>query len=171
MTRTTTASAALAAVLALTLAGCASDEGAEAAASSPPASAVAEPTESAPESDEATEAATPDEAEEAVATEGSWIDRKSYEADPATYHDAGDVVLFFSASWCPPCRATVENLDADGTPAGLTVVRVDYDNSSELKKEYGVTYQHTFVQVDESGAQLTKFTGSRSGDEIASNTV
>jgi thiol-disulfide isomerase/thioredoxin len=133
---------------------------------------VAEPTESAPESEpEATEAATPDEAEEAVATEGSWIDRNSYEADPATYHDAGDVVLFFSASWCPPCRATVENLDADGTPAGLTVVRVDYDNSSELKKKYGVTYQHTFVQVDDSGAQLTKFTGSRSGDEIASNTV
>jgi hypothetical protein len=34
-----------------------------------------------------------------------------------------------------------------------------------------VTYQHTFVQVDESGSELTKFTGSRTGAEIASNTV
>jgi thiol-disulfide isomerase/thioredoxin len=108
---------------------------------------------------------------QAMAKEGAWIDQAAYEADPAAYHAAGDVVLFFNASWCPTCQAAVESLDADGTPAGLTVVSVDYDSNGELKQKYGVTVQHTFVQVDESGAELMKFTGSRTGADIAAKTV
>jgi len=65
----------------------------------------------------------------------------------------------------------VKSLDADGTPAGLTVVSVDYDNSSDLRSTYGVTVQHTFVQVDGSGNELAKFTGSTSGADIAAKTV
>jgi thioredoxin 1 len=73
-----------------------------------------------------------------------------------------DVVLFFKASWCPKCKA----LDADiksrlgNIPADLTILEVDYDNSAELKKKYGVTYQHTFVQVDKAGNLIKKWSGS-----------
>jgi thiol-disulfide isomerase/thioredoxin len=81
------------------------------------------------------------------------------------------VVLFFNATWCPTCQAAVKNLDADGSPAGLTVVSVDFDDAGDLRKKYGVTVQHTYVQVDESGNELTTFTGSRTGEEIAANTV
>ncbi len=77
--------------------------------------------------------------------------------------DSGDVVLFFRASWCPTCRALdahiKENLSA--IPSGLTILDVDYDNSSALKQKYGVTYQHTLVQVDSDGNLIKKWNGSR----------
>ena len=73
-----------------------------------------------------------------------------------------DVVLFFHASWCPSCRA----IDADiklhlkEIPESLTILDVDYDNSTALKKKYGVTYQHTFVQIDAQGNLVKKWSGS-----------
>ncbi len=70
-------------------------------------------------------------------------------------------VLFFYASWCPTCRAA----DADITTKqssiqkGLVIHKVDYDSATELKQKYGVTYQHTLVQVDEKGDMITKWSG------------
>jgi len=76
-------------------------------------------------------------------------------------------VLFFHASWCPTCRAADANIKANllSIPPSLTIHQVDYDTSTELKKKYGVTYQHTFVQVDESGAMIKKWS-SGGLDEI-----
>jgi thiol-disulfide isomerase/thioredoxin len=102
---------------------------------------------------------------------GSWTDLSAYEADRDAFHEAGDVVLFFNAAWCPTCQATVKSLDASGAPSGLSVVSVDFDDSAELRKKYGVTVQHTFVQVDAQGKALVKFTGATSGADIASRTV
>lgn len=73
------------------------------------------------------------------------------------------VVLFFYASWCPfcvPADAAFKN-NMKNIPPGVTVLRVDYDNSSELKTKYGVTYQHTFVQIDYDDSLITKW---NSGD-------
>ncbi len=36
----------------------------------------------------------------------------------------------------------------------ISVVVVNYDRSSELKKKYVVTYQHTYVQIDDSGETI-----------------
>lgn len=74
----------------------------------------------------------------------------------------GDVVLFFHASWCPTCREVDENIKTNlkDIPSGLTILDVDYDNSTALKQKYGVTYQHTFVQVDAQGNQIKKWSGS-----------
>jgi thiol-disulfide isomerase/thioredoxin len=169
--------AALALLLGVTLAGCASDEPATqpAAASesamskAPSASAMLkEPSGSAMAKEPSASAMAEDAA---MSKEGAWIDQAAYEADAATFHGAGDVVLFFNASWCPTCRATVESLDADGVPAGLTVVSVDYDAATDLRKQYGVTVQHTFVQVDPAGNEVAKFTGAPTGEAIASQTA
>lgn len=103
----------------------------------------------------------------AADTEGAWITLADFEKDPATYHENGDVVLFFNATWCPTCQETVKNLDAGPTPAGLTVVSVDYDSNQALREKYGVTVQHTFVAIDEDGQERTKFTGSLTADQIA----
>jgi thioredoxin 1 len=151
--------AALALLLGVTLAGCASDEPATQPAAAPESAMVKEPSASAMAEDAA------------MSKEGAWIDRAAYEADAETFHGAGDVVLFFNASWCPTCKATVQSLDADGVPAGLTVVSVDYDAATDLRKQYGVTVQHTFVQVDETGDPLAKFTGALTGEAIASQTA
>lgn len=167
-----------ASVLGIVLSGCASEAGqstdtsvaSQQAASSAAADAPATNGGSASAATQPSPTAATAPATQ-TATSGAWIDQATYEANPQRYHDAGNVVLFFNAAWCPTCRETVANLDANGVPAGLTVVSVDYDGSSQLKREYGVTVQHTFVQVDPSGAQQTKFTGALSGEQIASKTV
>jgi len=73
-----------------------------------------------------------------------------------------DVVLFFRASWCPTCIAADKDIKANlgVIPQSLTILDVNYDNSTELKKKYGVTYQHTFVQVDAQGNLIKKWSGS-----------
>jgi thioredoxin 1 len=87
---------------------------------------------------------------------------EAYAASKLAMADTGKVVLFFRASWCPTCKA----LDADikknamSIPKGVTILDVDYDTSADLKKKYGVTYQHTLVQVDSKGTQLMKWQGS-----------
>lgn len=80
----------------------------------------------------------------------------------AKFAATGKVVLFFRASWCPTCRA----LDADikthlgEIPKNLTILDVDYDNSAALKQQYGVTFQHTMVEVDTQGKLIKKWSGS-----------
>ncbi|MFW5703697.1 MAG: thioredoxin family protein [Patescibacteria group bacterium] len=82
----------------------------------------------------------------------------------------GDAVIFFAADWCPSCQAADQAFtdQTDEIPAGVTVLKADYDSENELKDKYGVTYQHTYVQVDENGEMITKWNG---GDipELESN--
>jgi thioredoxin 1 len=76
----------------------------------------------------------------------------------------GKVVLFFHASWCPSCRrlnSDIEN-NLDSIPSDLTILKVDYDKETALKQKYGVTTQHTLVQVDDQGILVTKWSGGSS---------
>lgn len=70
-------------------------------------------------------------------------------------------VLFFHAPWCPVCREEDKKLLSWYTNQGfpLSVYKVDYDSSLELRKRYGVTYQHTFVKIDGKGNAITKLQG------------
>lgn len=87
---------------------------------------------------------------------------QAYGSSRLAMAESGDVVLFFRAPWCPTCRA----LDADirahlsEIPSGVTILDVDYDTATALRQQYGVTYQHTLVQVDSSGQQIAKWSGS-----------
>lgn len=94
---------------------------------------------------------------------------EAYEASKLSLAEKGKVVLFFHAGWCPTCKAADADIKANLSkiPDGVTILKVDYDSSTELKKKYGVTYQHTFVQVDASGNMLKKWSGSSSLAEIA----
>jgi thiol-disulfide isomerase/thioredoxin len=69
-------------------------------------------------------------------------------------------VLFFTADWCPTCKAALRDLDANGAKLGdRKIVLVDYDTSADLKMQYGVTYQHTWVWIDEAGKALATWNG------------
>lgn len=86
----------------------------------------------------------------------------SYDASKLAFAKEGAVVLFFRASWCPSCRALDANIKANLSqiPADVLILDVDYDKSADLKKAYGVAYQHTLVQVDENGTMIAKWSGS-----------
>jgi thioredoxin 1 len=90
---------------------------------------------------------------------GSYV---PYEPAKLAAAEGGHVVLFFRAAWCPTCKALDADIRAhlDAIPAGLTILDVNYDDSMALKKKYGVTYQHTFVQVTADGTQIKKWSGS-----------
>ena len=96
---------------------------------------------------------------EAMMKKGSY---ETYAPEKLALANDGKVVLFFRASWCPTCRALDANIRANlgAIPAGVTILDVDYDNSTAMKQKYGVTYQHTLVQVDAAGNQISKWTGS-----------
>lgn len=68
----------------------------------------------------------------------------------------GKTVVFFYAAWCPNCRATVSELNARWSEVnpGLTLVIADYDKEQALKAKYGITYQDTFVLLDNAGKSV-----------------
>lgn len=84
----------------------------------------------------------------------------------------GKTVVFFFASWCPNCRATATELNArwgDVDP-DITLVIADYDKETALKSKYGVTYQDTFVLLDEKGG-VVKLWNSGGVDGLNRNTA
>jgi thiol-disulfide isomerase/thioredoxin len=95
---------------------------------------------------------------------------KDYDKALLTNASTGKVVIFFSAPWCPTCNATNKDLNSklDKIPSNITILKADYDTSTELKKQYGVTQQHTFVQVDANGSQIKKSVGLSTLEDITS---
>ncbi len=76
-------------------------------------------------------------------------------------------VLYFYANWCPICRPIdVEfRQNMNKIPQDVVVIRVNYEDSDtdaeekDLAKQYGITYQHTFVQIDAQGNKLALWNG------------
>ncbi len=85
-------------------------------------------------------------------------------------------VLFFYANWCPICRPADADFTANANtiPADVTVIRVNYNDTDtdqeekDLAKKYGITYQHTYVQIDATGKEATKWNGGQIS-ELLSN--
>lgn len=98
------------------------------------------------------------EKDTAMMSKGSY---EMYDASKLAMAEKGKVVLFFKAAWCPSCKTVDADIKANlaAIPAGVTILEVDYDKSADLKQKYGVTTQHTFVQVDAKGALITKWSG------------
>ena len=76
-------------------------------------------------------------------------------------------VLYFYANWCPTCRPADAEFNANVSkfPKDLVLFRVNYNDSDTddtekaLAVKYGITYQHTFVQVDEKSNEIVKWNG------------
>ncbi len=85
-------------------------------------------------------------------------------------------VLFFYASWCPTCKPADASFtkNAGKIPEDVTLIRVNYNDpetdqeEKDLAKKYGITYQHTFVQIDGKGREVTKWNGGQI-DELLSH--
>lgn len=136
---------------------------------------------------EASDAAMMEQADDSIMTEdAAMMEQKddaimsaqagtytTYSADKVAMAETGDVVLFFKASWCPSCRALDADIKSniDAIPAGVTILEVDYDKSNELRQKYGVTTQHTLVQIDAEGNLVKKWTGGNTLDAALAQVI
>lgn len=76
-------------------------------------------------------------------------------------------VLYFYANWCPICKPADEDFKANSEkiPEDVILIRVNYNDSDtdqeekDLAKKYGITYQHTFVQIDQESKEVVKWNG------------
>lgn len=86
---------------------------------------------------------------------------ETYTPDKLMRAEEGQVVLFFKASWCPTCRALDSDIKAslEDIPDGVSILEIDYDTALDLRQKYGVTNQHTLVQVDATGTLMKKWSG------------
>ncbi len=82
-------------------------------------------------------------------------------------HQAGKkVVLYFWAPWCTSCSSLDLEIDRDPTiiPSDTIVFQVPYDTATDLKKQYGIVTQHTFVIVAEDGTALATWVGGSTAE-------
>lgn len=77
-------------------------------------------------------------------------------------------ILFFNASWCPSCKSVDKDIKSNLSqiPNNLQILSVDYDTNQDLRKKHLVTYQHTFVVVDNNGNQIKKISWLNTIDDI-----
>src|SRR3989338_2996280 len=112
--------------------------------------------------------------ESAVADKGDTMASKGsyevYSPEKLALAASGDVLLFFHAAWCPICRGIESEIKADMStiPDGVHILKVDYDTAIALRQKYGVTVQHTFVQVDVSGNAVQKFSDASNLSQVLS---
>lgn len=115
------------------------------------------------------------ETPEASGETGALAEGRYEPYDPALVSGAGynDTILFFHASWCPECRAFEAAINESGVPDGAQILKVDYDSSADLRQQYGVTIQSSFVKVNAAGERQSSWVGygkDKSVDAILENT-
>jgi thiol-disulfide isomerase/thioredoxin len=93
-----------------------------------------------------------------VSMAGIYID---YSEAVFLEHEDKRRVLFFHASWCPTCKTANKNFisQREEIPQNIVLLKLNYDKETDLKKKYGITYQHTFVLVDKEGNSISKWNG------------
>jgi len=99
--------------------------------------------------------------EDTMSKRGSYVTLDDYNKDTSKYADSKKV-YFFHASWCPICRGIDKEINADMSkiPDGVTLIKTDFDNSTDLRQKYGVTTQYTFVQVDSNGNETAQWSAT-----------
>ena len=91
----------------------------------------------------------------------TYVEYSAADVDQALA-DGKKVALFFHASRCPSCRALEKEINENISqlPQDSVTFKVNYDKETNLKKQYGVTTQHTIVVIDENKDQTDKKSGS-----------
>jgi thiol-disulfide isomerase/thioredoxin len=86
---------------------------------------------------------------------------RDYKDGDAELANSGKVVLFFHAAWCPSCRALENDINSslNDIPSDVAILKVNFDSATALRQLYGVTTQHTLVQIGPEGNSINKLAG------------
>lgn len=96
-----------------------------------------------------------------------YVDKAYYEQQINDFNDRRKV-YFFHASWCPTCRALENDIvrNIGSLPSDVSIIKVDFDTNQSLRATYGVTVQHTLVQVKADGTMIGKWVGQPSLQDV-----
>lgn len=101
-------------------------------------------------------APTKSDSSDVTLASGRYVAYSPQEVQNASYDTT---LLFFHAPWCIECRGFEMAINDGTVPAGVQILKVDYDSSKDLRKQYGVTIQSTFVRVDSAGNKQALWVG------------
>ena len=69
-------------------------------------------------------------------------------------------LLYFSATWCGPCRMLGPVMKEISDENIIEVDKIDVDTNDPRIAQYGVRNIPTVIMIDESGAELAKRVGA-----------
>lgn len=90
------------------------------------------------------------------------------EAKFAELKGSQPVALFFHANWCSTCKGIEKDLNANlnSIPKEATILQVNYDTETALKKEYGITMQSIIVFLNANGTEVKRLQGESTFPQI-----
>jgi len=72
-------------------------------------------------------------------------------------------ILYFTASWCAPCKALSPIMDS--LQGQINFDKIDVDSNTDLSTQYGVRGVPSLVLV-ENGSEVNRLTGVQSKESI-----
>ena len=72
-------------------------------------------------------------------------------------------ILYFTASWCAPCKALSPIMDS--LQGQINFDKIDVDSNTDLSTQYGVRGVPSLVLV-ENGKEINRLTGVQSKESI-----
>ena len=117
------------------------------------------PTEPAPEPD--SQPVAPENPVETTPSSGLYLD---YTPAGFEQHQASQRWLYYHADWCPQCVKLDQDIrdNLAAIPAGVVILKLDYDNNRDLRARYRVNQQTTVVRVDDQGDLVKSYGAYRS---------
>tara|TARA_R110000796_G_scaffold138614_1_gene254738 strand:+ start:351 stop:599 length:249 start_codon:yes stop_codon:yes gene_type:complete len=73
-------------------------------------------------------------------------------------------ILYFTASWCAPCKALSPIMDS--LQGQINFDKIDVDSNTDLSTQYGVRGVPSLILLDETGEVKGRLTGVQSKEQI-----
>lgn len=77
----------------------------------------------------------------------------------------GRIIVEWTASWCPPCRAMNPVLEALAAEGSIMIGKIDVDKNPVTTRRFSVMAMPTFAAF-ESGRMVNKAVGIRTKDQL-----
>ena len=73
-------------------------------------------------------------------------------------------ILYFTASWCAPCKALSPIMDS--LQGQINFDKINVDTNTDLSAQYGVRGVPSLILLDETGEVKGRLTGVQSKEQI-----
>ena len=75
------------------------------------------------------------------------------------------MVLYFTATWCGPCKMFKPTVQAVSAETGVSINYVDVDQQKDLAQQYGISSVPTII-VESGGSEVYRNSGVMSKPQL-----